>query len=147
MTGQQLGMLRVLGRTTRPPGGKGYGRTSWWQCQCISCGRACIKPRSYLISSGTPNCGCMSDELRRASVRKGNEAQRAKCAAHRTHDAEAALHIVTYTWARICPQCTKPFETLTDEWGYKRDGLYMCSWHCLRAYDRAKGKKRPYKRP
>lgn len=147
MTGQLLGALRVLGKAARPPDVKGYEKTSWWLCLCTSCGRQCVKPRCYLINSGMPNCGCRSSELHREALRKGLEAQRAKRAAQRTHDAEAALNIVSYTRARVCPQCANPFETLMDEWGYRRDGLYLCSWHCLRAYDSAKGKKRPYKRP
>ena len=145
MSGKQLGLLRVIEKTTPPEDVNGNIRASWWLCRC-RCGREVVKPRNYLIRSPTPNCGCIRDEVKREAVHKVVAKEKARRAAHTTRQAEAALNIVTFTQTRICPQCGKVFETFTDEWGYKRDRVCYCSWHCVRAYDRQAKKKRPYAR-
>ena len=35
-----------------------------------------------------------------------------------------------------CPVCEKKFDVLWPHlWSYKRDGKYLCTWRCLRAFD------------
>ena len=42
---------------------------------------------------------------------------------------------------QICPVCGKTFDVIwPTQWVYKRDGYFLCSWHCLRKYDKGDGK-------
>lgn len=46
------------------------------------------------------------------------------------------------SWDRVCCVCGKKFVVyLNNDWVYRRGNKYMCSWTCLRAYD----KKHPTK--
>ena len=45
-------------------------------------------------------------------------------------------------YERACPVCHKEFICRPEIWAYKRPGrVYMCSWHCLREFDRIHGTK------
>lgn len=48
----------------------------------------------------------------------------------------------TASGTQWCPQCGKEFVVLyPTQWGYKRGNKYLCSWSCLRAYDKKGGEK------
>lgn len=53
-------------------------------------------------------------------------------------------YLVKLTYSRKCAQCGKTFEVcLPEEWAYrvKNTSRLLCTWSCLRAWERAHTKQ------
>jgi len=56
LTGQQIGMLKVLYKATNPVQRKGYH--CYYVCQCLFCGERIIRREDHLRYGRCYSCGC-----------------------------------------------------------------------------------------
>ena len=47
---------------------------------------------------------------------------------------------------RNCAQCGKQFLMTTQEWAYKKNTKYFCSWTCMRTFEKQHPDKKQAKR-
>lgn len=153
LTGEQFGLLTVLGQAPRI---KGDRQATKWLCEC-TCGNVVVIRRDKL-TGGRSHCGCMKpkpekrveepkEKRPRGRPRIENRPTPPKPPTPKMQPTKRTnpkpkpfitpkdnkIKAYGLTRQTKCKHCKKIFERPNGEWGYRIGNNYFCGYKCLRA--------------